>query len=124
MSLARHMAAQERLRSELNEALRERDSARNERDAARLVVAEQADAIREADGRIGYLTGERDELDTAHRAALADLAEAYRDLAQARLDLFNERDHVPVYVDQVESVRLVNGAAEALREQPDMDRCG
>ncbi|WNM69563.1 hypothetical protein SEA_SYRA333_51 [Mycobacterium phage Syra333] len=96
MSLARHIATEARLRLELNEALRERDSARGERDAARRVISAQADALRDRDGRIAYLTGERDELDAAHRAALADLAEVHR-----------------------------HGApAPALRDQPDMDRCG
>ncbi|WNM68338.1 hypothetical protein SEA_TIERRA_49 [Mycobacterium phage Tierra] len=97
MSLARHIATEARLRIELNEALRERDTARGERDAARNVVAAQADALRDRDGRIAYLTGERDELDAAHRAALADLAEVHR---------------------------TQNAPARARGDQPDMDRCG
>ncbi|ASR85059.1 hypothetical protein SEA_PHELPSODU_48 [Mycobacterium phage PhelpsODU] len=97
MSLARHIATEARLRTELNEALRERNTARGERDAARNVVAAQADALRERDGRIAYLTGERDELDAAHRAALADLAEVHR---------------------------MQDAAARPMRDQPDMDRCG
>ncbi|ASR85552.1 hypothetical protein I5G80_gp094 [Mycobacterium phage Krueger] len=97
MSLARHIATEARLRKELNEALRERDTARGERDAARLVVARQADTLRVAGEQIGYLMGERDELDAAHRAALADLAEVHR-----------QRD----------------APAAVLRDQPDMDRCG
>ncbi|ASR85647.1 hypothetical protein SEA_AMGINE_46 [Mycobacterium phage Amgine] len=115
MSLARHIAAEARLRTELNEALRERDTARGERNAARLVVSSQADAINSQVQQIAYLSDERSQLDAAHRAALADLAEAYRELAQARLDLFNERDHVPV-AEPVEAVTL--------HESPDMDRCG
>ncbi|QIG61561.1 hypothetical protein SEA_XIMENITA_52 [Mycobacterium phage Ximenita] len=97
MSIARHIATEARLRLELNEALRERDTARSERDAARQVISAQADALRDRDGRIAYLTGERDELDAAHRAALADLAEVHR---------------------------LHGAPAPALRDQPDMDRCG
>ncbi|UTN93244.1 hypothetical protein SEA_SUNFLOWER1121_52 [Mycobacterium Phage Sunflower1121] len=97
MSLARHIATEARLRLQLNEALRERDSARGERDAARRVISAQSDALRERDGQIAYLTGERDELDAAHRAALADLAEVHR---------------------------MHSTPAPALRDQPDMDRCG
>ncbi|ASR86328.1 hypothetical protein SEA_AMOHNITION_48 [Mycobacterium phage Amohnition] len=115
MSLARHIAAAARLRGELNEALRERDSARTERDAARLVVAEQSDALRVADSRITYLTGERDELDAAHRVALADLAEAHRELVQLRA-VDDEAMGVTVYVDQIEAVTL--------HAEPDMDRAG
>ncbi|ASR85250.1 hypothetical protein I5H06_gp54 [Mycobacterium phage SirPhilip] len=114
MSLTRHIAAEARLRVELNEALRERDAARSERDAARLVVGDQASTLRAAGVQISYLTGERDELDAAHRAALVDLAEAYRQLAEANLALWQAR----------EPERPEPFPAPVLRGEPDMDRCG
>ncbi|QFP94835.1 hypothetical protein SEA_MARSHAWN_49 [Mycobacterium phage Marshawn] len=78
MTVARHLADKARLRVELNDALRERDTALRERDAARQLIGAQAAALRDRDGRIAYLADERDQLDIAHRAALADLAEAHR----------------------------------------------
>ncbi|ARQ95490.1 hypothetical protein I5G81_gp51 [Mycobacterium phage Shandong1] len=98
------MATEARLRTELNEALRERDSARNERDAARLVIADQGDALRRAAEQIGYLDGERDQLDAAYRATLADLAEAHRQLAEVE----------PIAV----------APARALHDEPDIERYG
>ncbi|QAU06468.1 hypothetical protein SEA_KISI_50 [Mycobacterium phage KiSi] len=89
MSVTRQLATIARLRIELNTALRERAEAVAERDGARLVVAAQAEQIGANERHIAYLNGEREQIDAAHRAALADLAEAHRNL--------DEYDGVPAY---------------------------
>ncbi|AIW03033.1 hypothetical protein SEA_STINSON_47 [Mycobacterium phage Stinson] len=106
----RNLAAAARLRIELNEALRERDQARSERDAGRQVIADQAAALHSIGDHNAYLLQERDELDAAHRAALADLGEAHRQLA--------ERDDLAKYLMPVATV------AEPLHGEPDMERFG
>ncbi|WEW73693.1 hypothetical protein Nanz197_46 [Mycobacterium phage Nanz197] len=106
----RNLAAVARLRIELNEALRERNQARSERDAGRQVIADQAAALHSIGDHNAYLLQERDELDAAHRAALADLAEAHRQLA--------ERDDLAKYLMPVAAV------AEPLHDEPDMERFG
>jgi hypothetical protein len=128
MSLARHIAAEAKLR-------RERDEARAERDAGRLVVASQANKIR--------------ELDAAHRAALADLANLNRrhDAVVAELNAVisanNARSEAITYLDdpaQFFAEKMpqlaLHGADEAksdlsvyrwrerLHVEPDADRCG
>ncbi|QFG09236.1 hypothetical protein SEA_EFRA2_48 [Mycobacterium phage Efra2] len=108
MSLARHIATEARLRRELNDALRDADHARRERDAARLVIADQAAALHSLGDQNAYLQQERSELDAAHRAALADLAEATRQL--------DERDSLTPYLATI--------AAPALHGEPDMERFG
>ncbi|UVD41003.1 hypothetical protein [Mycobacterium phage Kashi_RDG1] len=106
----RNLAAAARLRIELNEALRERDQARSERNAGRQVIADQAAALHSLGDQNAYLLQERDELDAAHRAALADLAEAHRQLA--------ERDDLTKHLMPVAKV------AEPLHDEPDMERFG
>ncbi|QFG09434.1 hypothetical protein I5H08_gp053 [Mycobacterium phage Yuna] len=96
---ARRAATEIRLRRELNDALRERNTARNEVEAGRQVISAQGEQINLLQINVGHYANEYAEADAAHRAALADLAEAYRELAAARLDLFNERAHVPVFVE-------------------------
>ncbi|WNM75402.1 hypothetical protein SEA_TINIBUG_47 [Mycobacterium Phage TiniBug] len=107
----RNLATAARLRIELNEALRERNQARSERDAGRQVIADQAAALHSLGDQNAYLLQERDELDAAHRAALADLAEAHRQLA--------ERDDLGL------TMHLATIAAPApLHDEPDMERFG
>ncbi|AEK08007.1 hypothetical protein ANAYA_48 [Mycobacterium phage Anaya] len=108
----RNLATVARLRIELNEALRERDQARSERNAARHVIADQAAALHSLGDHNGYLLQERDELDAAHRAALADLAEAHRQLAA--------HDEATSFL-QMHTATI---AAPALHEEPDMERYG
>ncbi|ASR77978.1 hypothetical protein I5G95_gp56 [Mycobacterium phage Bella96] len=108
MTMTRNLATAARLRIELNEALRERNQARSERDAGRQVIADQAAALHSLGDQNAYLLQERDELDTAHRAALADLAEAHRQLS--------ERDSLSLHLASIE--------APALHDEPDMERFG
>ncbi|AEJ93797.1 hypothetical protein SEA_ROSMARINUS_46 [Mycobacterium Phage Rosmarinus] len=109
----RNLAAAARLRIELNEALRERNQARSERDAGRQVIADQAAALHSLGDQNAYLLQERDELDAAHRAALADLGEAHRQLA--------ERDNL----DNLMQLATATVAAPApLHDEPDMERFG
>ncbi|ADL71392.1 hypothetical protein CRIMD_46 [Mycobacterium phage CrimD] len=105
----RNLAAAARLRIELNEALRERNQARSERDAGRQVIADQAAALHSLGDQNAYLLQERDELDAAHRAALADLGEAHRQLA--------ERDSLASHLATI-------AAPAPLHDEPDMERFG
>ncbi|AHB79580.1 hypothetical protein PBI_VALIDUS_50 [Mycobacterium phage Validus] len=103
MQLARHMAAIGDLKRQIAELT-------GERDAARRVVASQADKIRADERRIAYLIDERDQADMAHRAALADLAEAHRELAAERAAALDP--------DPAEPPTTI------LRGEPDMERYG
>ncbi|QAX95587.1 hypothetical protein I5H03_gp059 [Mycobacterium phage Nibb] len=89
MSPTRQLATIARLRIELNTALREGRDAANERDAARLVVAAQAERIRADEARIAYLADQREQADAAYRATLADLGAAHREL--------DELNEIPAY---------------------------
>lgn len=110
MTVTRNSATAARLRVELNAALRERDQARNERDCGRHVIADQAAALHSLGDQNDYLMRECAELTAAHRAMLADLAEAHRQLAAHNA------------LDSLLPVAPI--AAPALHDEPDMERFG
>ncbi|ASR85932.1 hypothetical protein SEA_NIKLAS_48 [Mycobacterium Phage Niklas] len=103
MQLARHFAIVGDLKRQIAELT-------GERDAARRVVATQADRIRSDGQKIAYLTDERDQADMAHRAALADLAELTRQLADERAAALD--------------LDLAEPPTAILRGEPDMERYG
>ncbi|QFG14092.1 hypothetical protein I5G97_gp062 [Mycobacterium phage Curiosium] len=82
-----------------------------ERDAARLVIADQAAALHSLGDQNAYLLQERSELDAAHRAALADITEMQRQL--------DERDSLSSLTSCLATIE-----APALHDEPDMERFG
>ncbi|ALF01420.1 hypothetical protein SEA_LILPHARAOH_41 [Mycobacterium phage LilPharaoh] len=90
MQLARHLA-------QIGELKRQVAELRGERDAARSVVAAQADTIRDQECTIAGLADQLDQADMAHRAALADLAEVQRQLAQQ--ETATDSHEVDLHVD-------------------------